>query len=382
VHLAAEGECEAGGGALPGLCQAGICVPQAVLQAPCAGPDDCAQFNGSDLCSGTFACGEDSYCQLDVDSLPQCDDGEDTPCSKNRCDPTTGECAMASEADGLPCEDGDSCTLGDSCADGSCGEGGAEVVCDDLNVCTADSCLAETGCLHEPAEGLCEDGNPCTSADASLAGICTGLPYGCSDGLDCTEDVCLGDGTCQAPTLEVGWCLIAEECVEDGTHDPDNWCRLCDSANLDDSFSDVLFGTVCPAENAAGKCIQGECKNIECLPGFLSCDGTLANGCEVDGTSDPKHCGDCDDDCSLGEVCIDGGCLPSCPGDGHVPCGGVCPDHGNDPMHCGDCDVVCKVMNRLKWEVVWRANVFPQLALRTYGITMAVRPTGANMSVR
>jgi hypothetical protein len=343
LHSSADGDCVAGIEALPGECQLGICVPQAVLQAPCAETGDCALFNSGDLCNGTLLCGDDGFCQLDLESLPQCDDSLDTPCQKNRCDPETGECAMQPEGDGLPCEDGDSCTLGDSCVGGLCGEGGNVVGCDDLNTCTADLCLAESGCSHTPLDGSCSDGNLCTSGDVCVAGICSGSPYGCGDGLDCTADICVGDGNCEPPTLLAGWCLVDGECIEDGTHDPENWCRHCDAASETVSLSDVLFGTECFLPGAAGKCIAGECKNIECLLGFLSCDGSLGNGCEVDGSSDPLHCGGCGESCSPGEVCLSGECLPSCPDTGNVPCGAICPDHETDPMHCGDCDVVCKV---------------------------------------
>lgn len=344
VHLDGEGECEVAGGALPGLCQFSVCVPQAVLQAPCAAAGDCAVFDSGDPCAGSFVCGEEGFCQLDAESLPDCDDAQDTPCLKNRCVPENGGCEMQSEGDDLPCEDGDSCSLGDLCNSGNCVAGVGAVSCDDLNPCTADSCLPESGCAHVPAPGECSDGNLCTTDDSCADGICAGSPYYCSDGLDCTEDACLGDGTCLPPAVSAGWCVVAEECVEDGTHDPENWCRLCDSAIDAGAFSDVLFGTECPSVNAAGKCIQGECKNIECLPGFLSCDGTLTNGCEVDGAADPLHCGECDDPCLPGEVCVDGDCLGACPGSGLAPCGTSCPDHQNDPLHCGECGVVCEVL--------------------------------------
>jgi hypothetical protein len=343
VHLPAEGECGVADGALPGECQTGVCVPLLVLQAPCVKIQDCSVFNSENLCSGSFICGDNGMCQLDPESIPDCEKNQDTACTKNRCNPETGDCEMSPEADELPCEDGDSCTLNDICDSGSCTIGDGSVACDDLNPCTTDSCLPESGCAHDPVSGECNDDNPCTHSDSCIAGYCVGTPYSCDDGLACTPDLCLGDGSCQPPEPDEKWCVVDDVCLADGSHDPDNWCRICDAEADGWSLSDVVFGTECPSLNAVGQCIQGECKNITCSPGFLTCDDDVTNGCEVDGNTDFANCGTCEFECALDEVCVGGDCLDSCPDTGHVPCGGTCPDHDTDPMHCGDCDVECLV---------------------------------------
>lgn len=47
----------------------------------------------------------------------------------------------------------------------------------------------------------------------------------------------------------------------------------------------------------------------ECEPGWLDCNGSSADGCEIDSTSDRDHCGSCETPCGLGEVCEVGSCF-------------------------------------------------------------------------
>lgn len=55
---------------------------------------------------------------------------------------------------------------------------------------------------------------------------------------------------------------------------------------------------LCPAgPNASGSCTQGAC-SFSCNGlSFSSCDNSWQNGCEVNTTSDPEHCGRCRSAC-------------------------------------------------------------------------------------
>ena len=65
------------------------------------------------------------------------------------------------------------------------------------------------------------------------------------------------------------------------------------------------------------------------------CDGTC-----VDPETDARHCGACNNACGDGEVCHDGSCETSCPGDQTV-CDGGCFDLDLSPRHCGSCGTEC-----------------------------------------
>ena len=75
----------------------------------------------------------------------------------------------------------------------------------------------------------CNDDDPCTSDDVcDSLGVCAGNPYNCNDSLDCTTDVCDGDGGC-ANTIETGSCLIALACYSDEETNLANTCQICDA---------------------------------------------------------------------------------------------------------------------------------------------------------
>ena len=72
-----------------------------------------------------------------------------------------------------------------------------------------------------------------------------------------------------------------------------------------------------------------------CRPGFSSCAGLC-----VDRTTDPDHCGACDNRCASGEVCNESACSSSCRA-GLANCTGACVDLQVDPVHCGSCTTPC-----------------------------------------
>lgn len=129
--------------------------------------------------------------------------------------------------------------------------------------------------------------------------------------------------------------------------DPGNGCETDVSGSVGNCGS---CGVACPGGGDA-TCAQGRC-GIRCVGGGRGdCDGTMSNGCEIDLTSDARHCGTCHSACPLRDNatihCEAGSCGFSCVR-GHGDCdrneGNGCEvDLGRDPARCGDCATQCPV---------------------------------------
>ena len=339
-HIPVEGAC-ALGDVVQGQCAEGVCIPDSFAQVPCTGPLDCALLDNDNLCDGTFACDGDGQCGFDIESVVSCDASDDTVCLKSLCDSLTGNCAMVPVSQGLPCDDGDECTIGETCVDGECQAGDKVMTCNDHSPCTQDNCVTGQGCSFTALDVGCDDLDPCTSGDLCQEGLCQGILHICDDKLGCTEDYCDGEGGCLEPVPQEGWCVIESTCVEQGSANPDNACQECQSELSATAYSDKEFGDPCLVPKGTGKCIGGACKDIQCDPGYLSCQGTPDSGCETDIWHDSLNCGDCQIECGVSETCVEGECLSSCPGDGLPPCDGQCPDYDTDAENCGQCGEVC-----------------------------------------
>jgi len=128
-----------------------------------------------------------------------CDDGN--PCTRDLCS-ISGRCSYEVELE-LACDDGDPCTEGAECqADGSCG--GDQVAEIKPPVCTICSCDEVEGlqCVAAMAGSPCDDRDCCTQNDrcqlcdtgeegcSTMGVICGGDPLRCSEGGDCSREIC------------------------------------------------------------------------------------------------------------------------------------------------------------------------------------------------
>jgi hypothetical protein len=111
-------------------------------------------------------------------------------------------------------------------------------------------------------------------------------------------------------------------------------------------------GTVCSANHVTPQCSGGACTGA-CAGGYADCNGNKqADGCEINLTNDPGHCGACANICSSNHV------TPTC---GNSVCNGVCQAgfadcNGSkltdgcetailsDPANCGGCGVTCGML--------------------------------------
>jgi hypothetical protein len=83
-------------------------------------------------------------------------------------------------------------------------------------------------------------------------------------------------------------------CEADLRVDPDH-CGSCDTA--------------CPLLEHAERGCGGRCTIWRCARGFRDCNDKVSDGCEVDVTSDARHCGRCGHGCGGGRQCEHGRCV-------------------------------------------------------------------------
>ncbi|MBZ5711592.1 hypothetical protein [Nannocystis pusilla] len=117
-----------------------------------------------------------------------------------------------------------------------------------------------------------------------------------------------GPTSCDEPTCPDGLMLCGSDCIE-----ADSCCLpACDPVRE--------------------RCDGGECR---CRDGLVRC----GEAC-VDTRSDPRHCGECDNDCGDQGFCNNSKCVEGC-GDGRVACDGACVVLASDPLHCDGCGNGC-----------------------------------------
>lgn len=205
------------------------------------------------------------------------------------CDPATGVCSNPDKPDRTPCTDNNLCTSFDSCHAGVCT--GDPVDCDDGLACTDDVCNPATGCTHVLRPGFCligdtclaageacDDGNPCTSdAVCQANGTCAGTRVPCDDGLACTDDVCDVTGEC-LHFLQPGSCIIEGACYAAGALNPEQSCRHCDPTTDPLRWTTVSGG---PCGDSA--CLTG----ATCVAGFCAGGTAATDGCAIGGVCYP-----------------------------------------------------------------------------------------------
>jgi len=234
-------------------CKEGVCAPGPETVCDCMKTEDCAAMEDGDLCNGTLVCDLQQFpyrCVVDPATVVECDASADTFCLENRCEPETGECAMAPVHEGEPCEDQDVCSKSSACQAGECAPVDL-IQCDDQNPCTDDRCDPVLGCIFTANEAECDDGNACTSGDRCrdrkcepgepvvcdnhvfcdgvetcdpAAGCKPGTPPDCDDQNPCTLDACdpVSDQCThtQLPTAKEGP-MGAATCSDDVDNDCD-----------------------------------------------------------------------------------------------------------------------------------------------------------------
>jgi cysteine-rich repeat protein len=195
---------------------------------------------------------------------------------------------------GEECDDGnrnnnDFCT--NACKNAICGDGilntapGSTEQCDPPNggTCDATCRIAQQQCTPPLVNctGACVD----TNTSVNNCGMCGHV---CGSNQTCASGQCTGQTQCTPPLVN---CTGA--CVDTSTSV--NNCGMC--------------GQICGASpNATAGCSNSHCQIAVCNSGFADCNGNVADGCEVNVTSDVKNCGACGNACSSNQTCASGQC--------------------------------------------------------------------------
>jgi hypothetical protein len=204
------------------------------------------------------------------------------------------------------------CTLG-TCSLATCTAGFAN-----CNASATDGCEVNLGGSATNCGGC---GNTCVVANGTAAcfsGICA--PAACNAGFTLSGNACVDVNECLTGN---GGCAANATC----TNTPGS--RTC-ACNAGYAGNGVTCADVNECATNNGNCgANATCANSAgsfscgCATGFGNCDGSAANGCEVNLATSASHCGACGNGCAVGATCSAGVCGLSC-SSGQTVCGGAC----------------------------------------------------------
>lgn len=199
-----------------------------------------------------------------------------------------------------------------------------------------------TGCPSE--DGPCKTVDDCKKGFGCCAGKCTDVQ---NDKSNCGECGLVCDFPNSMPACRVGRCQLSctsgfgncngerdDGCETDLTTMVNN-CGVC--------------GRTCTSINAEPVCRAALCTAGTCSPNFANCDSDSTTGCEVDTRTDSAHCGGCDNACSLphaSSACQASACAVTACTTPWGDCDGTAAngceiDTTSNALHCSRCNTAC-----------------------------------------
>jgi len=163
---------------------------------------------------------------------------------------------------------------------------------------------------------------------------------------------CTADTRCAADDAGVRRCAPSACAAGFGDCDGDA-ANGCEVSLATSAAHCGACGRPCAPANATGGCSGGRCLVTACAEGFADCDGDASNGCEVDLQRDPVHCGACGTRCAAANAtlaCTAGACTLTACADGFADCNGSPADGCEvdtrvNAAHCGACRRACTLNN-------------------------------------
>ena len=248
-----------------------------------------------------------------------------------------GRCALTCTAGFADCDglDANGCEADTRVSNANCGGcGRACAPARGVGMCAASTCTL-TRCEEGFADCDMSLATGCevnTRSDVTNCGACGTRCAVPSGSPACVAGVC-GIEACTAP---FGNC--------DG--DVRNGCET--DTRTSTAHCGACGMTCAPRANSAVVCAGGGCV-YTCLAGFADCDGNAANGCEVDTRVDAAHCGGCGARCSTRNAtsaCAASTCRITTCSAGFGDCNGSAADGCEvdtrvTVAHCGACGTMC-----------------------------------------
>jgi F5/8 type C domain len=215
------------------------------------------------------------------------------------------------------------CVAG-ACTVSTCAAGRADCDMDPANGCEADVAGNVASC------GGCGVVCPAraNATSACAAGVCG---FACAAGFgDCDRDAangcetdtrasvahCGGCGMACAPRANATASCAAGSCAyacADGFADCDgSAANGCETDTRTSLANCGACGRGCAPTDATGVCVAGACRVASCAANRADCDGSAANGCEVDTRTAAANCGACGRRCAAGQSCYAGLCSVTC----------------------------------------------------------------------
>ncbi|MBI5512336.1 MAG: hypothetical protein HY909_01130, partial [Deltaproteobacteria bacterium] len=206
--------------------------------------------------------------------------------------------------------------------------------CDAMTRACVAGCRADEGCREGDGGVVLDAGGPRRDRCDTMAHACVECARDehCAPGFLCVGNVCTV-GCNPARPCPSGQTCCAGACVDPLTNTAH--CGVCD--------------TRCMVTNGVAACMNGACAVGSCTPPFGDCDMMAANGCETNTTTAVAHCGRCGNRCparaNAAATCAGGACGFTCNA-GFADCNGSADDGcevnlTEDPTHCGSCSTLC-----------------------------------------
>ena len=326
--------------------------------------DGCDHTANHALCDDGLYCNGSETCDVAVGCLPgtTIDCGDGVSCTDDSCNEATDGCDHI--VNDAHCDDGLWCTGVETCDAISDCQPGTPLDCDDEIDCTIDTCNEVTHmCASTADDALCDDGLWCNGAEVCLErdGCQLGAPRTCDDGVTCTIDSCNettdtcdhtpDDGACDDDL----WCNGTEYC------DPEVDCQFSATPACSDGIDCTIdvcdeLSDTCSYVPSDGYCDDGNlCNGTETCDILGGCQSGSPLVCDDDDLCTTDSCApatgcvfdpiDCSDDLLCTEdICTDGVCSHppvTCPGEQLCdPTDGVCKECLGD-QHCPDDGLWC-----------------------------------------